>query len=189
MKKLILLAAMIGLVSWACGTTPVAMSSPSPQPSSSASPVASPSPSPAVPAGFALSDFSGGSTATSTVTAVRIGQHDGYDRFVIEFSGGVPSYSVTRQAGVTFTRSPKGDTVTLYGSAGVVIRVHSIANWTSYMGPMAFKPGYSCIREARMTENFEGYQSWALGIAGTPALRVFTMSGPDRLVVDVATVS
>lgn len=199
MNKLIFVAALIGLVS-ACGTTPVASSSPSPQPSASASPSASPSSSPSVapspsvavsptmPAGFAYSDFSGGAVASSTVTDVRVGQHDGYDRFVIEFSGGVPTYTVTRQSNATFTRSPKGDLVTLDGTAGVLIVVRSVSNWTSYSGPTGFKPGYPCLRQALMAENFEGVQQWALGIAGKPALRVFTMDSPSRLVVDVAVV-
>ncbi len=139
MKRLILVAALIGLVS-ACGTTtPVAVVSPSPSsgssPSASASPSALPSPSPSavasptVPAGFVLANVSGGSVAISGVSAVRIGQHNGYDRFVIEFSGGVPQYSVTRQSSATFIRSPKGDTVKLEGSAGVLITIHSVSNW------------------------------------------------------------
>jgi hypothetical protein len=182
MKRLILVATVIGLVS-ACGTTtPVAVVSANPQASTTPSATVSPN----VLTGFALSDFSGGSVAVSSVSSVRIGRHDGYDRFVIEFSGGVPTYTVTRQSSATFTRSPKGDQVALDGSAGVVIVVHSISNWSTYTDPTAFKPGFACIREAQLTENFEGYQSWALGINGTPALRVFTLTAPNRLVVDVA---
>jgi hypothetical protein len=37
-------------------------------------------------------------------------------------------------------------------------------------------------------ENFEGYQQWALGTQGTPALRVFTLGSPSRLVVDVSAI-
>ncbi len=174
MNRFILVAAMIGLVV-ACGsTTPVAVSSPSPQPSPTSS--------------FAQANFSGGSVATSQVAAVRIGRHDGYDRFVIEFSGGIPSYTVTRQTSATFTRSPKGDVVTLDGSAGVVVTVQSITNWTGYTGDTSFKPGYPCMREALMIQNFEGVQQWGIGVGGTPALRVFTMTAPDRLVVDIAVV-
>jgi hypothetical protein len=139
-----------------------------------------------VPAGFVASDFSGGQVAGSDVTAVRVGQHDGYDRITIEFSGGVPTYTVTRQSGATFTRSPRGDQVTLQGTAGVLIVVHSVTNWTAYSGPTAFHSGYPYMREARQVENYEGYQQWALGIQGTPYLRVFTMGSPSRLVVDVS---
>jgi len=123
--------------------------------------------------------------ALSSVTDVNVGQHPGYDRFVIDFGGGVPTYSVTRQ-GTTFTRSPKGDQVTLEGTAGVLIVVHSVSNWTTYSGPTAFHPRYPFLRQALQVENFEGYQQWALGIQGSPCLRVFTLAGPNRLVVDVA---
>jgi hypothetical protein len=120
------------------------------------------------------------------VLAVRVGQHPGYDRIVIEFGNGVPIYSVTRQPNATFTRSPRGDQVTLDGTAGVLIVVHTVTNWTSYSGPTAFRPGYLYLSQALLIENYEGYQQWALGIQGTPALRVFALSSPSRLVVDVA---
>src|SRR5579864_6841638 len=97
--------------------SPNPIPTPSPTPTPSPSPIASPSP----PAGFVCSDASGGFAATSTVNTVRVGQHPGYDRITIEFGGGVPSYTVTRQLAATFTRSPRGDQVTLEGNAGVLI--------------------------------------------------------------------
>ena len=126
--------------------------------------------------------------ASSQLATVRIGQHAGYDSFVIEFSGGIPSYTVVRQANATFTTSPKGDEVTIEGSAGVVITVRIITNWIGYTSPASFKPGYPYMREALMIQNFEGVQQWGIGTVGTPALRVFTMTAPDRLVVDIAVV-
>lgn len=132
--------------------------------------------------------MSGGEVSTSTVTTVRVGQHPGYDRFVIEFGGGVPSYSVTPQSNATFIRSPKGDQVILDGTNGVLIVVHSINNWTSYSGPTAFHTGYPYLRQAMLVENYEGYQQWALGVHGNPCLRVAVYSSPSRLVVDVAAI-
>jgi hypothetical protein len=195
MRKFIVALTVLGLVA-ACGSPPVASSSPSPQPSSNSSPSPaqsassspSPVPSPTPPAGFYLADSSGGAVATSDVVAVSVGQHSGYDRIVIEFASGVPNYAVTRQSTPTFTRSPRGDQVTLEGNAGVLIVIHSVSNWTSYPGPNAFHPGYPCIQQVLLVENFEGYQQWALGIQGTPALRVFTLASPSRLVVDVSAI-
>lgn len=190
-KFLIALAALALMAS--CGSPQVASSSPTPQssPSSSSapSPTTSAAPSPTIPAGFAFQDFSGGSAAGSDVVSVTIGQHPGYDRIVIQFASDIPSYSATRQANSTFTRSPKGDQVSLQGSAGVLIVIHSVTNWTSYSGPTSFQPGYPYLREAQMVENFEGYQQWALGVQGPPALRVLTLTNPSRLVVDVAVAS
>jgi len=192
---------VLGLVA-ACGSAPVATSSPvpqasatpspspteSPSPSPSPFPTPSPLPSPTPPAGFYLADSSGGSVASSPVVAVRVGQHPGYDRIVIEFASGVPNYAVTRQSTSVFTRSPRGDQVTLEGNAGVLIVIQSVSNWTSYAGSTAFHPGYPYLRQALLVENFEGHQQWALGIQGTPALRVFTLSSPSRLVVDVSAI-
>jgi chitodextrinase len=118
------------------------------------------------------------------VTAVRVGSHDGYDRLVMEFSGAVPSYTVSIQSGTQFTQAPKGDTVTFEGSNGVLVTVKQI-DWTAYAGPTAFDPRYLVLQQARLVQNFEGTQQWAMGIAGTPAVRVFTLSSPARLVIDV----
>jgi hypothetical protein len=120
------------------------------------------------------------------VVGVRVGQHDGYDRLVIEFNGPVPSYRVQRRSGTSFTESPRGQAVTLSGTNGVLVVVHPVFNWTSYSGPFAFQPDYPVLRQALQVENFEGYQQWALGIQGTPCLRVTTLTAPYRLVVDVA---
>lgn len=168
--------------------TPVASPSELPSPSPSPTPSLQPSASPTPPAGFACADTSGGSVSDTTVTTVRVGQQSGYDRFVIEFGGGVPSYTVTRQQNATFTRSPKGDQVTLQGNAGVLVAIHSVNNWTSYSGPTAFNPGYPFLRQALQVENFEGYQQWALGIQGSPCLRVWLFTSPNRLVVDIAAI-
>lgn len=177
-------------------SSPTATSSASSSPAASATPQESPSPTATatpqptsqLPAGFTCADASGGSEqAGSNVVGVRIGQHDGYDRLVIEFSAAIPSYKVQLRSGTSFTESPRGQTVTLSGTNGVLVVVHPVFNWTSYSGPFAFKPGFPILREARQIENFEGYQQWALGIQGTPCLRVTTLASPSRLVVDVAT--
>jgi len=199
----IVAALSVALVLAGCGASPTtsggssptaatsASTSPTatPSPQESPSPVASttPQPSPQLPEGFTCADASGGSEqAGSNVVGVRVGQHDGYDRLVIEFSGPIPGYKVQRRTGTTFTESPRDQAVTLSGTNGVLIVLHPILNWTSYSGPFAFKPDYPVLREARQVENFEGYQQWALGIQGTPCLRVTTLTSPSRLVVDVA---
>jgi hypothetical protein len=118
------------------------------------------------------------------VTAVRAGAHPGYDRFVIEFSGAVPSYTVMPQSDSRFTLTPKGGTVTLEGTNGVLVSLQHI-NWTAYAGPTSLQPDFAYLREARLIQNYEGVQQWALGIAGVAAVRVFSLTSPARLVMDV----
>jgi hypothetical protein len=166
--------------------TPVPAAEPSITPSPSPSPPASATPG-WPPAGFTTGAVSGGSSARIVnVTAVRVGAHPGYDRVVIEFNGAVPSYTVTPQSDSRFTLTPKGETVTLEGTSGVLITVQHI-NWTAYAGPTSLRPELTYLREARLVQNFEGVQQWGLGIAGIPAVRVFTLTSPARLVVDITT--
>jgi len=40
--------------------------------------------------------------------------------------------------------------------------------------------------QAQQVQNYEGYQTWALGIQGTACLRILTLATPSRLVVDMA---
>lgn len=167
---------------------------PSPSPTPTASPAPSLVPSPSAtqapagpPAGFGTATVAGGSAKVVTdVASVRFGQHPGYDRFVVDFSGDIPEYSVSVQPTSRFTRSPRGTEVVLQGTGGVLIRMFSIGNWNSYNLATHMTPGYPYLREAELVENFEGVQQWGLGIAGAPAVRVMVLSGPSRLVVDIA---
>jgi hypothetical protein len=123
--------------------------------------------------------------AGPTVTAIRIGHHSDFDRFVMQFDGTVPAYKITRQARPIFTQDPKGTVVRLKGNHGVLVTVKP-ENWTAYAGPTHIVPLLTFLREARMVQNFEGTMQWGLGILGNPCLRVSTLKGPPRLVVDVA---
>jgi hypothetical protein len=166
-----------------------ATDSSSPSPAVSASPATSPTPQPTaqIPSGFACVDVSGGNQQTpSGIVAVRVGQHDGYDRFVIEFNGPIPAYAIRRQSGTTFTTNPRGTPITLKGTDGLSVLVHPIDNWTSYVSPTAFDPDFQFLKQARLIQNFEGYHQWALGIQGKPCLRVTELASPSRLVVDIA---
>jgi hypothetical protein len=171
-KKLFGALVLTGLLT-ACGATS----------GTEAGPATTPSPTP--PSGFGLGSISGGSVGGADVTAVSVGNQPGYDQFVIEFNRGVPSYSVAPQTNATFTRSPKGDQVTLQGTSGVLIVVHSVTNWSSYTAPTSFHPGYRYLRQVLQVEDFEGYQQWALGVQGRAYARVVALGSPDRLVVDV----
>jgi len=172
-------------------TTPANAGGPTPtQTTTTSSPT--PNPSPALPAGFKCRNFVGGAShapdwgpAGPTVTAIRIGGHSDFNRFVMQFDGTVPAYKVTRQSRPIFTEDPKGTVVRLKGNHGVLVTVKP-ENWTAYTGPAHMVPTLAFIREARMVQNFEGTMQWGLGILGNPCLRVTTLTNPPRLVVDVA---
>lgn len=160
----------------------------------STGPVISPPPvTPPTPPGtnlpaFACSDATGGSTGIVGVTAVRVDQHAGYDRFVLQFDTQVPKYTVKRQAKPVFTQGASGQTITLSGTAGVLVTVHSASQSGTYSGPTDFtQAGFPVLKEARLTEDFEGTVAWGLGLGTAACMRVFTLTAPARLVIDFVT--
>ena len=137
---------------------------------------------------FKCIDLSGGAAGTANVTGVRVAQQAGYDRFVIQFDSRVPAYTVKRQAKPVFKAGASGQPVSLSGSAGALVQVHSATGAATYSGPTDIKhPEFKVLTEARLTEDFEGYVSWGLGLSKPACMRTFTLSSPPRLVIDFKT--
>jgi hypothetical protein len=156
------------------------------------SPSSSPTPEPSPP--FSNQGYVCGSSsivenspapAAAYVSAIRTGTHAGYDRVTIEFKNGPPIRVDARaQVGSTFTQGPSGREITLAGHAGVLVTIHGADEHTSYSGPTDFKTNYPGLKEARQVQDFEGTVQWALGTT-TACYRVFMLTNPDRLVVDI----
>jgi hypothetical protein len=53
------------------------------------------------------------------------------------------------------------------------------------MGPTDVQTALPAIREARPVGDLEGMVSWGLRVRGPGFVRVMTLTGPNRLVVDV----
>jgi hypothetical protein len=128
----------------------------------------------------------------ANVTFVRVGTAAGYDRFVIQFDGPVPAYSVTGQDSSTFMADPSGQTLQLQGTSGIVIVVHGASGTDlnghqTFTGSQDLTPGYPVLKEARQVGDFERVFKWGLGVSQTGCghANVTTLTGPDRLVVDV----
>jgi hypothetical protein len=146
-------------------------------------PAATPTPQP-----FLCQDRSGGSTGVTTqLTSIRTASHesDGYDRLVYEFSAGIPSYDLTRQASASFIRDPSGQPVQLDGSAGLKLVLRDTTLGSGL--PTDQRPALASIQEVQQIGNFEGVVSYGIGLSSSQCVRVLTLSNPSRLVVDVAT--
>ena len=89
----------------------------------SAPPVAPPTPPGTNLPEFACSDFSGGKTGVANTITARVGEQPTYDRFVLQFESIVPTFNVTRRDKPVFPMGASGQTVTLSGTAGVLVRV------------------------------------------------------------------
>ena len=197
-------AAILGLtlIIGACGSSPSASSGPAPTNASgtpsqvaSAPRITPPAVTPPTPPGtnlpaFACADASGGAAGVANETDVRVGTQSTYDRFVLQFDSSVPAYTVTRQNNPVFKMAASGQSITLSGTAGALVQVHTATGANTYSGPVDFvHPEFLVINEARLTGDFEGYISWGLGLSHAACMRSFTLSDPPRLVVDFTTES
>jgi hypothetical protein len=185
---LILVAACGPTLAPAAEVSPQASQGPASGPRVEQPPVTPPkAPGTNLPA-FACADAGGGKTGVANVVTARVAPQAGYDRFVLQFDSAVPTYTVKRQNSPVFPSGASGQTLTLSGTAGVLVRVHSATGANTFTGSTDISHGeYPIIKEARQTEDFEGYVSWGLGLGKAACLRTFTLTDPARLVVDFST--
>jgi hypothetical protein len=119
--------------------------------------------------------------------AVTVGHHDTFDRVVFRFSSRPPGYSVRYVSAVTADAS--GKPVMLEGSAFIRVAMSSVASAQVGAPPApqgTITPHFPMLRQVKGAGDFEGTVSFGLGLASKSGFRAFTLSGPDRLVVDVA---
>lgn len=140
----------------------------------------------ALPA-FSCGTQSGGSAGHyGQVADVRVGRHVGYDRFVVQFANaGIPAYTVIPKSSARFWLDASGLPVTLRGTAGIKLVMHPASGQGTFSGPTDVRTNFTQLLEIRRLGDFEGYLSWGLGLAHQSCKRVFTLSAPSRLVIDV----
>lgn len=167
--------------------------------SSSAAPSGGETTAPADGGGGATTPFPAGTDAAAadpvaaeglTVTAVRVGRHDGYDRVVLELAGsGTPGWTVE------YVDSPaaqgSGDPIDVPGAAYLQVTLQG----TSYpyesgaeevpRGAVAVS-GTEAVQGVFYDATFEGTSVAVIGTAARTPFRVSALSGPSRVVVEVA---
>jgi hypothetical protein len=197
-----LLALTAGLAALAgCGTSPAsrpgapaastpAASTPAPGGSTPSPGTSTPATSPSTPAA---------SPAATTcpapgiyLTGIRVGQHAGFDRVVFQFSGGLPAYRT--EAVRTVYSDPKGDVVPLAGQASLRV-VFRASAWCqqpvhrTYTGPSALTPFYPRLLAVSAAGDFEQVLSFGIGTAASGPYRAYSLTAPDRVVIDVTHVA
>lgn len=125
--------------------------------------------------------------ATLLLVDVRVAEHEGFDRFVLEFEGdGEPGWRVgyVEEA----VREGSGEPMDLDSDALLqVIATHTMPDDMAgyYDGPREMDPDGEVIDEVALDGTFEGYTTAYLGLDDVEVFRVFTLTEPSRLVVDV----
>lgn len=157
--------------------------------SSSADASASPEPSEAPFAADTNPDTGTASAdAALVLTSVRTGAQDGFDRVVLEFSGpGTPGWQA--EYADAASRQGKGDPINPGGSAILDIQVN---------GSSIPEPGAATVPAGQITPSgttvikgvfndgaFEGVTHVVLGVDAKKPFRVFSLTSPPRVVIDV----
>lgn len=130
------------------------------------------------------------------LTGVRVDtKDDGGARVVFEFDPTLPGYTVD------FTTRPvtmdgSGEVVAVAGDGVLNVRMENASQARvegekvveTYTGPSRVKPaGSGAVTEAVEAGDFEGIVNWVVGLSRKePKVTISTLSGPSRLVLDVA---
>ncbi|VVJ21192.1 Uncharacterised protein [Amycolatopsis camponoti] len=126
-----------------------------------------------------------------TLTTIRTGNNPTFDRVVLDLGpGGTPT--VSYQLVDELTADPTGDIVWLTGQYFVNVAVshaaaHDDAGNPTYTGPQKFRTrNLSNVMAVAVTGDFEAELTIGLGVRSRTAVNVFTLTGPNRVVIDVA---
>ncbi len=181
------LAPVAGLVA-GCGASSPAANGPASRATSTAPPVPSATPSPvpatSAPPGWPATERTAAGSQTGYLTAIAVGQHSGYDRVVFTFSGAIPGYTVGYVSEVV--SDAKGDVVELPGQAFLHVVFHPSSGYQTYTGPGSITASFPALLQLRAAGDFEGYLSYGIGLSQRVGFRVFTLTQPFRVVIDMA---
>ncbi|RMI12962.1 AMIN-like domain-containing (lipo)protein [Cellulomonas triticagri] len=146
---------------------------------------------PAFPADTAPDTAEPSADAALTVTDVRVGHHDGYDRVVLELGGtGTPGWRVEYVDAAV--EDPSGEPVDLTGDQALQV-VLTGARYPFETGQTEFAlkqpvtaAGTTVVSEAVLLGTFEAQSQAYVGVTGERApFRAFLLQDPVRVVVDV----
>ena len=130
---------------------------------------------------------------SATVTGVRAGRHDCYDRLVVDIAGRPAAGYDVRYVDPPYRAEGSGEPRPVAG--GAVLQVVVRAPAYDAGGRSTFRPqrldmsGFRTFRDLAWGGSFEGQSSFGLGVRARLPVRAVQLDGPGngtRLVVDVA---
>ncbi|MFD8496370.1 hypothetical protein [Amycolatopsis sp. NPDC059657] len=128
--------------------------------------------------------------AQTTLVAIRAAHHPTYDRVVFEFTGPLPAQRqveyVPRLIG-----DPSGLPIPMAGDAILSVRMspadgHDDAGNGTY-GPARRAYALPNVMQVVNAGDFEAVLTFGIGLATRTAFTVSTLTGPSRVVIDIAT--
>lgn len=123
------------------------------------------------------------------ITGVRIGSHECFDRVVLDLTGDDPGLGWYASFQAEAIHDPSGDPIEMEGDAFLDLAIRPI-DWVEdseerYHGDGVSGEDTELVTEVRFGGLFEGYQQVIIGLRSQTAYRVFALSDPARIVIDV----
>lgn len=129
---------------------------------------------------------------TPTLTAIRAAHHPGFDRMVFEFQGGLPAQ---RSASYVpkVVADPSGKSLLIVGNGKLLVRFsaatgHNEAGMVTY-GATKRTFNMPNLIQYKNAGDFEAVLSFGVGVARVASFHMFTLTSPDRVVIDLKTFS
>ena len=123
-------------------------------------------------------------------TTAKVGSQPGFDRIVFEYAGPDLPWITVNSAARPFAHDPSGLPLAVTGKVFLAIVFPKLPGITSgYSGPTSFKAGFPVLIDMELRVDFEGVQSWVAGLSGPACVRIFSLTSPSRLVVDLESAS
>jgi len=145
------------------------------------------------PVAFGLPPFttapksSTGSGGQAELFGAGTGCHPGFDRFVIRARFETPAYEVRYVKRIV--QDGSGRPVRLLGSKRIKVLVRDARGHTesgANLIPNVITPRCPNLRQVKSAGDFEGIVTFGLGLRRKTGFRVFRLTSPTRIVVDVA---
>ena len=131
----------------------------------------------------AMASTTAGKASPPTLIAIRAAHHPGYDRLVFQFRGRLPAQRSVRYVSKVIA-DPSGKVVPVAGSARLLVRFFA-ATAKPALDKRAFAfPG---LIELVNAGKFEDVLRYGIGVARKEPIHVFTLTDPNRLVIDLRT--
>lgn len=129
------------------------------------------------------------STSMSTLTGITSGRHDAFDRIVLALDGPQPECSAGYVAEIVADGS--GNPISLEGKAFLRVTLrgaaaHDDSGQRTYRGPDSLNtPDLENVTAIALAGDFEGSVTIGVGTNAEKHYRVFALSEPTRVVIDV----
>lgn len=128
-----------------------------------------------------------GSGGQVQLSNVATGCHGSFDRFVFRARFGTPRYDVRYVGKIVADGS--GATVPLLGTKRIRVLIRDARGHTqggTNLLPSVRTPLCPNLRQIKTAGDFEGIVTFGLGLRRKTGFRVFRLTGPRRIVIDVA---